>query len=187
MKAAGLAAKTVQRGSCTCLFSNRAGLSEFTKPDGPRRLEQLAAAAIRTANLAGRAKRLPCLQRLHVARCASPSGPRTLCTNESPSFPFPLPNLELAPAYLNEPFGEDVISTHLVPRQSPSLVGSVEEPETSGFSRAHPLSLPRSRPECLLGLPFSLPPSCMLPLSPYSFSPLVSLPLSGCAAASMVP
>lgn len=32
VKAAGPAAKIARRGSCTCLFSNRAGLSEFTKP-----------------------------------------------------------------------------------------------------------------------------------------------------------
>lgn len=32
VKASGPAAKIVRRGSCTCLFSNRAGLSEFTKP-----------------------------------------------------------------------------------------------------------------------------------------------------------
>lgn len=32
VKAAGRAAKIVRRESCTCLFSNHAGLSEFTKP-----------------------------------------------------------------------------------------------------------------------------------------------------------
>lgn len=39
VKAAGRAAKIVRRGSCTCLFSSRAGLSEFTKPGRQSRLE----------------------------------------------------------------------------------------------------------------------------------------------------
>lgn len=64
VKAAGRAAKIVRRGRCTCLFSNRAGLSEFTKPGRQHRLQPVLAASEPRAEPASRASLPP-----RVAAC----------------------------------------------------------------------------------------------------------------------
>ena len=53
VKAAGPAAKIVWRRSCTCFFSNRAGLSDFTRPGRQHGLEKFAAPAVGIASPKG--------------------------------------------------------------------------------------------------------------------------------------
>lgn len=93
MKAAGRDVKILRRRSCTCLFSNRAGLSELTKPGRQRRLEQLAASAVQTPSGAGRAVPSTPSRGPRAAKCASPSGPRAM-PRKIPTLlvPFPVGN-----------------------------------------------------------------------------------------------
>lgn len=148
-KAAGPAAKIVRRGSCTCLFWNRTGLSEFTKPGRQCRLQPSSGPAISHSLRAAP---------VHYERCPLRSCP--------PPVPFQAAGTlaVLLALWRRRPLQSP--GPHPVTDPTPEVGGQ----GTKGFPIAHPLSLLWSRLECPLSLSVSFSPFSFL--SPGSYSRL---------------
>jgi hypothetical protein len=92
VKVSGLTPKIVRRGSRTCLFSNRAGLSEFTMPAEAREnlrppLQELSGGSGAGFSLFPSAGMLDCLVRVSHVSCSCDWAPGSFSVHSGPPPP----------------------------------------------------------------------------------------------------
>lgn len=95
VKVSGLTPKIVRRGSRTCLFSNRAGLSEFTMPAEAREnlrppLQELSGGSGAGFSLFPSAGMLDCLVRVSHVSCSCDWAPGSFSVHSGPPPPHVL-------------------------------------------------------------------------------------------------